>query len=184
MKVVAVCIGEKKLINWKGKIVETGIFKYPVKEIELDFEEVVSDAIVNRKHHGGIEQAVYAYGENHYGYWKEKYPNADFDFGMFGENLTISNLDETQIHSGEQYKLGTAIIEVTKPRDPCMKLGVRFGTQDILKPFWNSTMCGVYFKVLQKGKVRPGDELILIKSSETRPTIAEMYNENRIKKGQ
>jgi MOSC domain-containing protein YiiM len=184
MKVVGVCIGEKKVVNWNGKDVETGIFKYPVNEIELNFEAVVGDAIVNRKYHGGIEQAVYAYGENHYEFWKEKYPNADFDFGMFGENLTITDLDETKIHTGEQYKLGTAIIEVTKPRDPCIKLGVRFGTQDILKPFWNSTKCGVYFKVLQKGKIKAGDELMLLKKSEHKPTIAEMYNENRIKKGQ
>ena len=93
-------------------------------------------------------------------------------------------MEETKLHSGEQYQLGSSIIEVTKPRNPCMKLGLRFDTQDILKPFWNSTKCGVYFKVLQKGKIKAGDELILLKKSENSPTIAELYIKSRKKNEQ
>ena len=95
MKVVSVNIGEKKAIDYKGRIVETGIFKFPVDELLLGEEDVVNDAVVDRKYHGGIDQAVYAYSEHHYTYWKKLYPNLDWRFGMFGENLTVSNLEET-----------------------------------------------------------------------------------------
>ena len=177
MKVVSVNIGEKKTINYKGKIVETGIFKSPVETpIFLGEKDVEDDAVIDRRYHGGIDKAVYAYSENHYAYWKKFYPELDFKFGMFGENLTISNLEETEIQIGNQYKLGETIIEVTQPREPCFKLGLVFNTQKIVKQFWNSTMCGVYFKVLQTGKVTVNDTLVLIKKCENSPTIAEVYD--------
>ena len=139
MKVISVNIGSLTKVKWRNKTIETGIFKYPVDHpIFLDLENVQDDSIVNRVHHGGIEQAVYAYGEQHYAYWKERYPNQDWSFGMFGENLTISNFDESKLHVGAIFQLGEARIQVTKPRQPCMKLGIRFNTQKIVKDFWNS----------------------------------------------
>jgi MOSC domain-containing protein YiiM len=176
MKVISVNIGERKVLNYKGKIVETGIFKFPVNHpIFLGKEDVENDAVIDRKYHGGIDKAVYGYSQNHYTFWKELYPNLDWNYGMLGENLTISNLEETQIFVGNTYKLGEALLEVTKPREPCYKLGIRFGTQEILKQFWNSSKSGIYFKVLQTGKVNVGDELILIKNNENSQTIAEVY---------
>ena len=176
MKVVSVNLGEKKIINYKGKIVETWIFKYPVqKAIFLGEEDVVNDAVIDRRYHGGIDQAVYAYSENHYDYWKNLYPDLDWKYGLFGENLTITNLEETEIQVGNHYKLGETIIEVTKPREPCMKLGLRFGTQKVLKQFWNSTKSGIYFKVIKTGNVKVGDEMVLIKKTVNTPTIAEVY---------
>ncbi len=180
MKIISVNLGELKVLNYKGKIVETGIFKYPVNQpVFLGTEVVKNDAIIDRKHHGGIEKAVYGYSENHYEYWKELHPNLDWDYGMLGENLTISNLEETEIFVGNTYKLGEVLLEVTKPREPCYKLGIRFGTQEIVKQFWNSTKCGVYFKVLQTGNVKVGDELILVNKSENSPTIAEVYESKK-----
>ena len=176
MKIISVNIGERKIVQWNGKSIETGIFKTPVNgPVYLDLEEVRTDAIVDRKHHGGIEQAVYGYSENHYAYWKDLYPDLDWTFGMFGENLTISNLEESTLHVGDRYELGETVIEVTKPRQPCMKLGVRFGTQSVLKQFWNSSKSGVYFKVVQTGNVEVGDQMKLLKTDHSKPTIAEVY---------
>lgn len=184
MLVVSVNIGEKKVINYKGKIIETGIFKHPVNHpVFLDTENVKNDTVVDRRYHGGVDQAVYGYSEGHYEYWKKLYPKLDWKYGMFGENLTISNLEETEIRVGNTYTLGEVILEVTKPRQPCMKLGLRFGTQDILKQFWNVPKSGIYFKVLQTGNVKVGDKLILLKKSENVTTIAEVYKaKNRYKK--
>lgn len=180
MKVISVNVGERKVLNYKGKIVETGIFKFPVNHpIFLGKEDVENDAVIDRKYHGGIEQAVYGYSQSHYAFWKELYPNLDWNYGMLGENLTISNLGETEILVGNTYKLGEALLEVTKPRTPCFKLGIRFGTQEILKQFWNSTKSGIYFKVLQTGNVKVGDELILVNQSENSPTIAEVYDSKK-----
>lgn len=184
MKIISTNIGERKEINWKGKIVTTGIFKYPVDTpIFLDVETVKEDTICDREYHGGIDQAVYGYSLKHYDFWKEKFPNADWSYGMFGENLTIDDLEETETHVGDTYKVGECIVEVTKQRDPCMKLGIRFNDMKIVKQFWNTTMCGVYFKILQTGTVQTGDEFELIKKCPENPTIADLYEAKRIRKG-
>ena len=184
MEVISVNLGEKKQVQWRKKTIETGIFKYPVQTpVFLDIEDVQNDNVIDRKYHGGIEQAVYAYGEQHYEYWKELYPDLDWNYGMFGENLTITNLDETKIYVGNVYQLGEAKIEVTKPRQPCYKLGIRFNNPKIIKQFWNSTKSGIYIKIIKTGFVAKNDELILLKKAVTNPTIAEVYESKRVKKG-
>ncbi|WP_299834789.1 MOSC domain-containing protein [uncultured Tenacibaculum sp.] len=183
MKILATNIGQRKEIDWKGKKVTTGIFKYPVEEpIFLDVEDVKGDAICNREKHGGIDQAVYAFSEKHYDYFKKMYPNLDWELGMFGENLTLSDLEESEIHVGDMYKVGETLLEVTKPRQPCMKLGVRFNDMSVVKEFWNTTMSGVYFKVLQTGFVKTGDVFEKVASKPENPTIAEVYTMKRKKK--
>ena len=115
MKIISTNIGERKDIDWKGKTITTGIFKFPVHSpIFLDKEDVKGDAICNRKHHGGIEQAVYGYSKLHYAYWKERYASLDWQYGMFGENLTIDRLEETEIHVGDTFRVGECILEATK----------------------------------------------------------------------
>ena len=184
MKVVSVNIGERKKVQWKNQEYTTGIFKYPVeKPIFLDTEDVRGDHVVNRIYHGGVLQAAYAYGEQHYDYWKKLYPNHDWQYGMFGENLTLTDLNEEEIHVGSVYQLGAAKVEITKPRQPCLKLGIRFNDMKIIKQFWNSTKSGLYFKILETGHVNKNDQLILIENKPQNMTIAELYASKRVEKG-
>lgn len=184
MKIISTNIGVCKEIDWKGKKVTTGIFKFPVTHsVFLDTKGVLSDEISDKEHHGGTLQAVYGYSFKHYEYWKSLFPGVDFQMGIFGENLTIDDLDETIIHQGDTFNVGEAILEATLQRNPCMKLGVRFDEMKIVKQFWNTTFCGVYFKVLQTGFVSSGDEFIQIKSCLENPTIAELYAAKKISKG-
>lgn len=182
MKVVATNIGNREIHQFNNKTAETGIFKYPTNNpIFLDKETVKNDAVIDRKYHGGIDQAVYAYNANHYKYWQQLYPHLKFDFGMFGENLTIENLDETTICVGDVYQIGNCLIEVTKPREPCFKLMFRFLDTAIVSQFWNTTFSGVYFKVLQTGTVSTNDVLHLVEKSINKPTIAAVYENLRPK---
>ena len=184
MKIISTNIGERKEIDWKGKKVTTGIFKYAVdKPIFLDTEDVKDDAICDRENHGGILQAVYGYSLKHYAYFKELHPTVAFDNGIFGENLTMDDLDETKIHQGDTFKVGNAILEATVQRNPCYKLGIRFNDMKIVKQFWNTTFCGVYFKVLQTGFVKAGDVFTKIKSCPENLTIADLYIAKRVAKG-
>lgn len=184
MKIVSTNIGERKEINYRGKKVSTGIFKYPINfPIFLDTENVKDDAICDRKYHGGIQQAVYGYSLKHYDFWKPKFPNLDWQFGMFGENLTIDDLEETNIRVGDTFQVGETILEVTLQRDPCYKLGVRFNDIKIVKHLWNTTFCGVYFKVIQTGYVKVGDEFQQLKSCKENPTIADLLINKKISKG-
>ncbi len=177
MRVVSVNIGEKKTVTWKHKTYETGMFKYPVDDaIFLGKEDVENDHVIDRRYHGGVDKAVYAYGENHYAFWKDLYPDLAFSYGMFGENLTIDQLNEEEIFVGSIYQLGGTKIQVTKPREPCVKLGIRFQDAKVIKQFWNTTKSGVYFKVLEVGKVSKNDTLTLLEEAKNTPTIAEVYN--------
>lgn len=176
MRVVSVNIGEQRIIQMKNKQVKTGIFKKPVDgAIFLDKELVKGDEVSDRVHHGGINKAVYGYSQQHYAYWNERYDFVKENFGLFGENITFDDLDETTIHVGNVYQCGDVIIEATEPRQPCYKLGLVFDTQKIVKEFWNTTMSGVYFKVLQTGEVKAGAVFELIKEAPDNPTIAEVY---------
>ena len=176
MKLISTNIGKRKTISLRGQEIQTGIYKYPVNEpIFLGEEDVVNDAVVNRKFHGGIDKAVYGYSYKHYEYFQKLHPELDFIFGMFGENLTFSDLNEEEITVGSRYQLGECVLEVTKPRQPCYKLGIRFKTQKIVKQFWNNSFSGIYFKVLQTGFVKSGDSLELIKKQANSPTIAEVF---------
>ncbi|MDP6908190.1 MAG: MOSC domain-containing protein, partial [Flavobacteriales bacterium] len=131
--------------------------------------------VMDREHHGGLDKAVYAYGLNRYAHWKRKFPNADWKIGMFGENLTIDELDESKMLVGSIYKVGEAQVQVCQPRQPCFKLGIRFHTQAVLKQFVNSPYPGVYFRVLKPGKVGTGDIFQLLKEEKDSPSIAEVF---------
>ncbi|MCF6350087.1 MAG: MOSC domain-containing protein [Flavobacteriaceae bacterium] len=177
MKIQSVNIAEKREITFNGRTRYTGIYKTSVDtSIYLGKEDVKNDAVVDRKYHGGENMAVYAFGKNNYGYFEELYPNLDFTNGMFGENLTIDNLDETKIKIGDTFKINNTIIQVSQPRLPCATLGYRFGSQKIVKQFLNTTFSGIYFRVLQEGSVKKGDELILIKTTKSCLTLAEVYS--------
>lgn len=176
MKIISTNIGQSTTFFWNGEETTTGIFKYPVHEpLFLDTEQVMDDTIANRKVHGGAFKACYLFSADHYPYWKEKYPDLDWDWGMFGENLTVEGLDEASLRVGNIYKIGTALVQVTQPREPCYKLGVRFGNQGILKEFIDHGHPGTYVRVLEKGQVSKGDELQLVEISKAPLTVQQLY---------
>jgi MOSC domain-containing protein YiiM len=163
MKIISTNIGEPKTIEWNGKMVQTGIYKYPVeKPIFLGLEDVENDHVIDRRYHGGVDKACYLYSADHYSYWKKFYPDLKMPWGMFGENLTVEGLHEAEINIGDIFKIGEAVVQATQPRQPCYKLGIRFGDQKMVKQFVDSGFAGVYVRVLEKGFVRTGDEMFLV----------------------
>jgi MOSC domain-containing protein YiiM len=176
MKVISTNIGEQQIINWRDKKVKTGIFKYQVTNpIELGKEDVEGDHVIDRKYHGGSDKACYLFSEIHYKYWKNIYPELNWRYGMFGENLTISNLDEAATNIGDIFKLGSALVRVTQPRQPCFKLGVRLGTQKVIKQFVDYGYPGVYVRVLEPGKVQTNDQMKLVEKSKNSISVKEIF---------
>jgi MOSC domain-containing protein YiiM len=98
----------------------------------------------------------------------------EMPWGTFGENLTTEGLLESEVHVGDRLGVGSAELEVTQPRFPCYKLGMRFGTQAILKTFLDSERSGYYLKVLREGKVKAGDPITTLEVNENSPTITSM----------
>lgn len=177
MKIISTNIAEPRVIEWRGQKVETGIYKYPVESsIFLGKEDVVNDHVVDRRYHGGSDKACYLYSADHYSFWKSKYPDLEWVWGMFGENLTIAGLNEAEIRIGDRFKIGEAIVQVTQPRQPCYKLGVRFGDQTVVSDFWKLQYPGVYIRVLSEGEVKTGDEIIVLESNPESLTISELFS--------
>lgn len=176
MRIISTNIGAKTIVEWKGKSITTGIYKMSVKApIFLDTFAVRGDYINNKKVHGGIDKACYAYGENYFEYWKSIYPDLEWNHGMFGENLTISDLDESEILIGDIYKVGEAILQVSQPRQPCNKFAAKFGSTEVIKQFIDYDHPGVYFRVIQTGNVKVGDELGLDMRNEKALSIQQIF---------
>ncbi len=175
MKVLSTNIGPKKIIEYQGKSIETGIFKSPVdKPIQLEKERVCDDHVADKTVHGGVDKACYLYSTDHYPYWKKLYPELDWQYGMFGENLSVEGLDEKHIFVGDIYEIGTALVQVVQPRQPCYKLGVRFKDKGVIKEFIAKPFSGVYLKVFETGEVNKGDELkLMARGSEL--SIADVF---------
>ncbi|HMB64373.1 MAG TPA: MOSC domain-containing protein [Eudoraea sp.] len=176
LKVISTNIGSPTKFEWKGKTEVTGIFKRPVEHpVILETDGVATDTIADRKVHGGIHKACYLFSAEQYPYWQHIYPQLDWDWGMFGENLTVGGLDEAEIRIGDIYKIGTAIVQISQPREPCYKLGIRFGNQEILRQFINRGYPGTYVRLLESGKVTTGDTVHLIEPSKNPLTIKQFY---------
>ena len=177
MKITSTNIAKPTTIIWNGKKIKTGIYKTPTnKPIYLGKEAVKGDEVSDRKVHGGIYKACYLFSENHYAYWKNLYPNLDWNYGMFGENLTVNNLDETKLFIGDIYKVGDALVQITQPREPCFKFGVKFGTQKVLKQFINHGFPGTYVRVLKEGFVKNDDSFKLVEEAKNSLSTAQLFN--------
>ena len=178
MKIISLNIGKRQKVNWRGQEIETGIYKNPVEEpLFLGKEDVVGDHVVDRRYHGGLAKACYLYSADWYPYWQKKYPDLDWNWGMFGENITLEGLDESQFHIGDVYRLGNAVVQVMAGRQPCFKLGIRFNDQGILKQFIDSPYPGVYLAVLEEGKVDKTDEMIFVERPEGSVPLLDTYRE-------
>ena len=160
MRIISTNIGEAKTLDYNGKPVTTGIFKYPVDEaIFLGSEDVENDQVIDRKYHGGKDKACYLYSADHYKYWKSIYPELELPWGMFGENLTVEGLNESEINIGDVFKIGETIVQATEPRQPCFKLEFRFNDNQIVRKFVDSGFSGVYLRVLKTGWVAQGNSM-------------------------
>lgn len=177
MQILSTNIAKPTTILWRGQQVQTGIYKTPTTQsIYLGKHDVKGDIVSDRKVHGGEFKACYIFSANHYAYWQKLYPNLNWEYGMLGENLTVSGLDESQIYIGDIYKVGEALVQVTQPREPCFKFGVKFGTQKVLKQFIEHGYPGTYLRVLEEGYVTKSDVLVLVKKAENSVTVHQFFN--------
>ena len=161
---------------WKGEVVTTGIFKKPISQpIYLSKNEVKKDEISDRVHHGGPYKACYLFSSDHYPYWKTLYPNLDWDWGMFGENLTVSGFDERDVFLGDVYQVGEALVQVSQHREPCYKLGYKFGTQEVIQQFIQYGFAGTYLTVLKEGMVAVDDVFSLVERPIDSLTVAAFF---------
>jgi MOSC domain-containing protein YiiM len=125
---------------------------------------LVGDEQADLTVHGGPEKAVYGYASDHYARWLAEYPeHADLLVpGGFGENLTIAGLVEADVFVGDIHRIGSALLQVCQPRQPCFKLALHFGDKRLPKAMVRSGRAGWYYRVLEPGQLGAGDEVRLV----------------------
>ena len=137
---------------------------------------VVGDAICNPKHHGGDDQAVYAYAREDLDDWQAQL-GRELTNGMFGENITTSGLDVTNAVIGERWTIGTGglVLEVTSPRTPCKTFSTWLGIRGWIKTFTAAVVPGAYFRVIEPGTMRAGDRVEVIGRPDHSVTVGTVF---------
>jgi len=175
MKIISLNVGLPREVIWHGRSVTTGIYKEPVSaRVALRKLNPEGDRQADLTVHGGENKAVYCYPVEHYEYWKKELPGRELPMGMFGENFTVQGLLESDVHLGDRFRVGSAEVVVTQPRLPCYKLGVRFGSDDMVKRFLVSGRGGFYLAVTREGEVGAGDEITVISYDANAVPVSEI----------
>src|SRR3989475_3465849 len=153
-----------------GRKVTTAIFKEPVEgRVRIRRTGLVGDRQADPSVHAGPTKAVYAYPSEHYPFWRRELGQADLPWGSFGENLTTEGLDERTLRVGDRLRVGSALLEVTQPRMPCYKLGVRFGRLDMVRRFLPGGRSGLFLPVHEEGDVAASDPIEPLRAAHARP---------------
>ena len=174
-RLLSVNVGLPRDIEWKGRIVHTGIWKDPVAgrcrvgRLNLD-----GDGQGDLAGHGGEQRAVFVYQIESYRHWQEQLKRTDFVHGQFGENFTIEGLPDDEVCIGDRYQIGSALFEVTQPRVTCYRVGIRMNEPRMPALLTSSGRPGFYFRVLREGEVGAGDAIVKMSEAKERMTVAEI----------
>jgi MOSC domain-containing protein YiiM len=175
MKLLSVNVSPPREVAHNGNMVATGIFKRPIAgRVMLRTLNLDGDGQADLVGHGGIYKAAYAYSVENYEYWKRELGRADLSFGQFGENFTVEGMTEDEVNVGDVFRVGGALVEVTQPRVPCYKLGIKMGLRGFEKAFLASGRVGFYLRVVEEGEVGAGDGLDRVGTDPGRMTVREM----------
>ena len=175
MKLLSINVSPPTEVVHNGETLTTGIFKKPVEgRVMLGTLNLDGDGQADLVGHGGIYKAAYAYSIENYEYWRRELGRTDLAFGQFGENFTVEGMTEDEVHIGDVFRVGGAVVEVTQPRVPCYKLGIKMGLRGFEKTFLASCRVGYYLRVSEEGEVGAGDVLDRVGSDPERMTVREI----------
>jgi MOSC domain-containing protein YiiM len=175
MKLLSVNVSLPKEVPHGRETVSTGIFKEPVGgRIMLRTTNLDGDGQADLENHGGVDRAAYAYSIENYDHWRRELGRDEFAFGQFGENFTVEEMVEDDIHIGDVFRVGDALVEVSQPRPPCFKLGIKMGMAGFPKLFLASGRVGFYLRVLEEGEVGARDAFERVESDPEQVSVREM----------
>jgi MOSC domain-containing protein YiiM len=162
-KLVSVNVGMPRTVVRGGRTVRTAIWKRPVTgRVEVRGVNLDGDGQADRSVHGGVDKAVYAYAQEDYDWWAVELGTETLEPGTFGENLTVVGIDLGGAEVGERWRVGAALLEVSEPRFPCFKLGIRMGDARFLRRFAAARRPGSYLRILEEGDLGVGDPIEVV----------------------
>lgn len=160
---------------WTGTEGRTGIDKRPTESaVRFENDGVAGDVVVDRKHHGGYDKAVYAYSREDSDWW-EKEIGRPISNGAFGENLTTQGIDVNQAVIGERWQVGSVILEVSEPRIPCRVFAGFWDRPTLIKDFTAALKSGAYLRIIKEGEISANDEIKVISRPEHGVTITDVF---------
>ncbi len=158
-KIISVNVGELRLVEFRDHTVTTGIFKYPVEgSVRVEGVNLVGDEQADRRVHGGVDKAVYAYASEDYEWWSGQLGRT-LPPGMFGDNLTTEGIDVGTAVVGQYWRVGDVVLEVSEPRVPCFKLGIRMEDLAFPTAFSAADRPGSYLRIVEEGSLQAGDHV-------------------------
>jgi len=179
MKILALQIGMLERVAVDGQVKVTGFRKRPVAgPVHLGPAGPVGNDVADTKHHGGRDKAICCYPHEHYAYWATRIGHP-LGPAAFGENFTTEGLSEETVHIGDRFRAGSAVVEVTQPRQPCSTLAFIWDRKGLVKEVEESGFTGFYLRVVAEGEVAADDELVLLAADPAMITVAEAYRIHR-----
>jgi MOSC domain-containing protein YiiM len=174
-RLLSVNVGLVREVQHGERQVRTSIWKDPVdgrvaaRDNRLEGNRQADDGA-----HGGYDKAAYAYAREDYEWWEEQL-GRPLEPGTFGENLTTRGIDVTGARVGERWEIGTVVLEVSEPRLPCFKLGIRMEDPGFLKRFAGGGRPGAYLRIVQEGDLGAGDAIRVVQRPDHDVTMALMF---------
>jgi MOSC domain-containing protein YiiM len=161
-RVLSVSVGSVREFEYNGRQAKSAIWKFPVVgRIAARGENLAGDDQADRRAHGGPDKAVYAYAIEDLRWWEQELGRA-LQYGELGENLTTEGIDVNGALVGERWAIGTTVLEVSEPRVPCWRLGVRMNDKLFPRRFTEALRPGAYLRILTEGDLGAGDEIRVI----------------------
>lgn len=185
-RILSINVGQPSAVKAVGAdgaehLVVTGIFKTPVhgpvaaRTWGLENDGQADTRVFHgRQVHGGALKAVYFYPAEHYATWAAEL-GRELPFGQFGENVTAEGIDEDTIRIGDVLGIGDVRLQVTEPRGPCYKLDIRMGIPEFKELMRRTGRTGFYARVLVEGAISAGDEVIVLETDASQPTVMEAH---------
>lgn len=176
LSIVSVNVGQPRaLATVGGETVTSAIGKEPVgsSHIRVLADTLEGDGVADRSVHGGVDKAVYAYPSGAWGWWENEHGFACRP-GSFGENLTVTGADESDVRIGDRFAWGEAMLEVSQPRQPCFKFQIHAGRADVAALMTIHAKCGWYYRVIRPGLAPVAGELERVEASDG-PTVRETF---------
>ena len=174
-RVLSVNVGTPRAFEFNGRNVKSAIWKSPVVgRVAARGVNLEGDDQADRKAHGGPDKAIYAYAVEDLRWW-ERELGRSLQHGQFGENLTTEGIDVNEALVGERWKVGSTLLEVSEPRVPCWRLGVRMDDTRFVRRFTDALRPGAYLRILVEGFVGAADEIRVVERPDHGVSIRDVF---------
>lgn len=174
-KVLSVNVGTVRDFEYRGRPARSAIWKSPAAgRIAARGVNLEGDQQADRRAHGGPDKAIYAYAVEDIRWWEQEIGRS-LEYGAFGENLTTEGIEVNNALVGDRWEIGTTVLEVSEPRVPCWRLGVRMNDELFPRRFTEALRPGTYLRIVIEGDVGSGDEIRVVERPDHQLTIRDVF---------